>query len=172
MKVTEDMVYDLQCIGMLDLVNRDGPDQLGFSLVPSRVSIYLDSMEYTDAKLYHQLTSLFQAMACGNVWIDVETLEIKTRGINLTAEDEQTLMDALEDLASTAGDKLLWYAVQSDVNDALDDGSFDLAEAVARAKELLADGREDVLIAVIDANYTAKGYPTSDWLCVDEIRDF
>lgn len=62
-------------------------------------------------------------------------------------------------------EKKLWYAVMMDREDNdWGDGSFDLDEAKAMAREY-----EEGYIAVIDANYDENGNATTDGLCVEEI---
>lgn len=69
-------------------------------------------------------------------------------------------------------EKKLWYAVMLN-NDDTDwgTGSFDRAEAEARVQSLREEGEEEAYIAVIDANYDDDGNPTTDGLCVEEIRE-
>lgn len=70
-------------------------------------------------------------------------------------------------------EKKLWYAVMMN-NDDTDwgTGSFDRAEAEKAVKAYWKDGDTEAYIAVIDANYDDDGNPTTDGLCVDEIREF
>lgn len=69
--------------------------------------------------------------------------------------------------------KKLWYAILMDNEDNdWGTGSFDLTEAESRVMKYRANGCPDAYIAVIDANFDADGNPTTDGLCIEEIREF
>lgn len=179
MKVTEKMVAKLLKTGIADEWNKYGMHRVYINI--ARVNETLDTMP-DSAKRHARLPlNRFQRNNL-KIWIDPDTLEIKTAYISISMDTMQSIMEALEDLtaepeAEETEDanetKKLWYAVLAS-NEEHDCGlgSFDLAGAKAIVAKLRALGYNEAYIAVIDANYDANGRPTTDGECVEEIRDF